>query len=96
MLGAETRLRHEVVVANLPVFNIEMYKPGEIVEARKFLNAGTAADALLAATAWINDSRRYATHFRIVDLDGIIIFDKLVADFNQSALVSFSAPKPGF
>jgi hypothetical protein len=30
----------------------------------------------------INDSRHNATTFRVVDLDGTILFDKLVAEFN--------------
>jgi hypothetical protein len=37
---------------------------------------------LLAAEGWINDRRNDATNFRVVDLDGAIVFDKLVADFN--------------
>jgi len=36
------------VVADLPVFIVEMYTPGEVVEARKPFSAKTAADALLA------------------------------------------------
>jgi len=75
-------LRHEVVVADLSVFIVEMYTPLEIVEARKPFNAETAADALLVAMAWINDSRHNATNFRVIDPDGTVIFDKLVADFN--------------
>ena len=72
----------EVVAADLPVFIVEMYTPGEIVEARKPFSAETAADALVAAEGWINDRRNDATNFRVVDLDGAIVFDKLVADFN--------------
>ena len=49
------------MVAYLPVFIVEMYTPGEIVEARKPFSAKTAADALLAAKAWINDSEHNAT-----------------------------------
>jgi hypothetical protein len=56
---------------------VEMYTPGEIVEARE-----TAADALLAAKGWINDSRHNAANFRVVDPDGTIVFDELVADIN--------------
>ena len=59
-----------------------MYTPGEIVEARKPLGAETAADVLLTAKEWISDSRHNATNFRVVDLDGTILFDKLVAEFN--------------
>jgi hypothetical protein len=62
------------------VFIVEMYTPGEIIEARKPFDTETAADALLAAKAWINDSRHNATNFRVIDLDGIIIIDKLVAE----------------
>ena len=72
----------EVVAADLPVFIVEMYTPGEIVEARRPFSAETAADALVAAEGWINDRRNDATNFRVVDLDGEIVFDKLVADFN--------------
>jgi hypothetical protein len=72
----------EVVAADLPVFIVEMYTPGEIVEARRSFSAETAADALLAAEGWINDRRNDATNFRVVDLDGAIVFDKLVAEFN--------------
>ena len=56
--------------------------PGEIVEARRPFSAETAADALLAAKGWINARRNDATNFRVVDLDGAIMFDKPVADFN--------------
>lgn len=65
------------MAADLPLFIVEMYTPGEIVEARRPFSARTAADALVAAKAWINDSRHNATNFRVVDLDGTIIFDKL-------------------
>jgi hypothetical protein len=37
------------VVADLPVFMIEMYTPGEIVEARRPSIAESATNALLAA-----------------------------------------------
>ena len=70
------------MVADLLVFIVEMYTPGEIVEARKTFSAKTAADALLAAKAWINDSEHNATNFRVVDRDGTILSDKLVTDFN--------------
>ena len=70
------------MVADLPVFIVEMYTPGEIVETRKPFSAKTAADALLAAKAWINDSEHNATNFRVVDRDGTILSDKLVTDFN--------------
>jgi hypothetical protein len=69
------------VAADFAVFMVEMYTPGEIVEARKPFGAASAADALLAAKGWINDSRHNATNFRVIDFHGIIIFDKLVADF---------------
>ena len=70
------------MASDLPLFIVEMYTPGEIVEARRPFGAKTAADALLAATGWINDGRHDATNFRVVDLDGTILFDKLVADFS--------------
>jgi hypothetical protein len=56
--------------------------PGEIVEARRPFGAKTAADVLVAAKGWINDRRHDATNFRDVDLNGTIMFDELVADFN--------------
>jgi hypothetical protein len=58
-----------------------MYTPGEIVEARRPFGAATAAVALLNAKGWINDRRHDATNIRVVDLDGAILFDKLVAEF---------------
>jgi len=67
---------------DLPLFIVEMYTPGEIVEARRPFGAATAADALLNAKGWINDRRHDATNFRVVDLDGTILFDQLVADFS--------------
>ncbi len=70
------------MASNLPLFIVEMYTPGEIVEARRPFGAATAADALLNAKGWINDRRHDATNFRVVDLDGTILFDKLVAEFN--------------
>ena len=63
------------VVADLPLFIVEMYTPREIVEARRPFSAETAEDALLAAKRWINDGRHNATNFRVVDLDGTIMFD---------------------
>jgi hypothetical protein len=68
------------MAADLPLFIVEMYTPGEIVEARRPFSAETTADALLAAKGWINDSRHNAINFRVVDLDGTIIIDKLVAE----------------
>jgi hypothetical protein len=70
------------MASDLPLFMVEMYTPGEIVEARRPFGAETAADALLAAKGWINDSRHNATNVRVVDPDGTILFDKLVAEFN--------------
>ena len=70
------------MASDLPLFIVEMYTPGEIVEARRPFGAETAADALLAAKGWINNRRHDATHFRVVDLDGTILFEKLVAEFN--------------
>jgi len=70
------------VAADLPLFMVEMYTPGEIVEARRAFGAETAADALLAAKGRINARRNDATNFRVVDLDGTIMLDTPVADFN--------------
>ena len=70
------------MASNLPLYIVEMYSPGEIVLARRPFSAVTAEDALLAAKGWINDRRHDATNFRVVDLDGTILFDKLVADFS--------------
>jgi hypothetical protein len=67
---------------SLPQFIVEMYTPGEIVEARRTFRAVNAAEALLAAKGWINDRRHDATSFRVVDLAGAIMFDELVADSN--------------
>jgi hypothetical protein len=61
------------MASDLPLFIVEMYTPGEIVEARRPFGAETAADALLAAKGWINDKRHDATNFRVVDLDGTIL-----------------------
>ena len=70
------------MASDLPLFMVEMYTPGEIVEVRKPFGAETSADALLAAKGWFNDSRHNATNVRVVDPDGTILFDKLVAEFN--------------
>lgn len=70
------------VVTKMLIFIVEMYTPGEIVEARKQFTAETAENALLTAKDWINDSAHNATSLRVVDRDGIILFDKLVSDFN--------------
>jgi hypothetical protein len=67
---------------NLQQFTIEIYTPGEIVEARRTFGAVYAADALLAAKGWINDRQHNATSFRVVDVDGTILFDKLITEFN--------------
>jgi hypothetical protein len=69
------------VAADLPQFIVEMYTPGEIIEARRSFSAETAADALLAAKTWINDKTHGATNFRVVDSDEAIMFDQRVADF---------------
>lgn len=67
---------------DLPVFMVEMYTPGEIVESRRPFGAESAADALLAAKGWINDRRHDAKNYHVIDLDGTVLFDKLVADFS--------------
>jgi hypothetical protein len=68
------------VAADLPLFIVEMHTPGAIVEARRPFRAETAAEALLAAKGWINDSSHNATSFRVVDLDGTTMLDKPVAE----------------
>jgi hypothetical protein len=68
------------VAADLPLYIVEMYTPGEIVEARRPFSAETAADALLNAKGWINNRRHDATNFRVVDLDGTIMLDKPVTE----------------
>ena len=70
------------MAADLPLFIVEMYTPGEIVEARRPFSPETTAEALLAAKGWINARRNDATNFRVVDLDGTIMFDARVVDFN--------------
>ena len=61
----------------LPLFTLEMYTPGEIVESRRSLVAGTFTDALNGSKAWI--SSHNATHLRVVDEQGTVVFDKPVA-----------------
>jgi hypothetical protein len=43
-----------------PLFVIEMYTPGEIVEARRSFSAETNEDVLATAKEWINDRRHNA------------------------------------
>jgi hypothetical protein len=69
------------MVADLQSFTVEMYTPGEIVEARRSFTAETDEDVLSAAKKWINDRSHNATNFRVLDRDGTIVFDKLVAEF---------------
>jgi len=57
------------VSADLPQFIVQMYEPGEIIQARRSFSAETTADALQAAKAQINDKTHGATNFRIVDSD---------------------------
>ena len=66
---------------DLPLFIVEMYTPGEIVEARRPFSAGTATEASLAAKRWINDRTHNATNVRVVDLDGTIMLDEPVTKF---------------
>lgn len=61
------------------VFIVEMYTPGEIVEARKSFSVETVADALRDAMGWISDGGHDATSVRIVDTIGTIMFDTSVA-----------------
>ena len=70
----------KVVAADLPLFIVEMYTPGEIVEARRPFSPETTAEALLPAKGWINDRRYDATNFRVVDRDGTIMLDEPVAE----------------
>ena len=70
------------MIDDFPLFIVEMYTPGEIVEARRPFSAESVAAALRDAKGWITDSRHNAKRFRVVDLDGTIVFDKLVMDFN--------------
>jgi hypothetical protein len=65
--------------AYLLAFMVEMYTPGEIVEARRPFSAETAADPFKAAMAWIKDGGHNATNFRVIDPDGKILFDSIVA-----------------
>jgi len=74
--------RREVVATNLSLFIVEMYTPDEIVEARRSFSAENIESALEDAKPWINDSGHNATSFRVVDRDGVTVFDKLVTDFN--------------
>jgi flavin-binding protein dodecin len=69
------------VAADLPVFIVEMYSPGEIVDSRRSFSAESIEAALADAKRWINDTGHNATSFRVVDLDGATLFDKLVTDF---------------
>ena len=67
------------MASDLPLFMVEMYTPGEIVEARRSFGAKTATDALRVAMGWINDSGHNAIRFRIVNAAGTIACDKPVA-----------------
>ena len=71
-----------IVAADLPLFIVEMYTPDEIVKARRSFRAENIEAALADAKPWINDSGHNATSFRVVDRDGVTVFDKLVTDFN--------------
>ena len=70
------------MAADLPLFIIEMYTPGEIVDSRRSFGAENIEAALADAKPWIKDSLHNATSFRVVDSDGATLFDKLVTDFN--------------
>lgn len=59
------------MAADLPLFIVEMYTPGEIVEARGSFGAETATGALRAAMGWINNGGHNAKSVRIVDAGGI-------------------------
>jgi hypothetical protein len=68
------------VAADLPLFIVEMYSPDEIVEARRSFSAASAEDAFSAAKEWISDSGHGATNFRIIAVDGAIVFDKAITE----------------
>ena len=68
------------MAADLSLFTIEMYTPGEIVEARRSFSAETATAALRAAMGWINDGGHDATSVRIVDTVGTILFVAVLAN----------------
>lgn len=70
------------MAADLPLFVVEMYTPGEIVEARRAFSGETATEALVAAKAWIHDGAHNATSFRVVDFNGTTMFDEPVAGFS--------------
>jgi hypothetical protein len=60
---------------------IEVFAPGEIIEDRLPFAAESIADALIGARGWIKDNMHHATHVRIVDLDGTVMFEKLRSRF---------------
>jgi hypothetical protein len=62
--------------ADLPLFIVEVYTPGEIVEARRSFSAATATEALLVAKAWLGDSSHDATNLRVVDREGRVMLDR--------------------
>jgi len=72
------------VAVDLPLFIVEMYSPGEIVDSRRSFSAENIESALEDARPWINDSAHNATSFRVVDRDGAAVFDKLVTEFNET------------
>ena len=76
---AAVRDRQEVVAKESTVFIVEMYTPGQIVEARRTVGAETATDALRAAMGWINDGGHDAASVRVLDTVGTIMFDTPVA-----------------
>lgn len=75
-----TGIGHHDMVADLSVFVVEMYTLGEIVEARKSFDAASATDALVIAKAWLIGSEHNATNFRVVDLAGTILIDRLMTN----------------
>ena len=70
------------MAADLTLFIVEMYTPGEIVDSRRSFGAENIEAALADAKPWIKDSGHNATSFRVVDSDGATLFDKFVTDFN--------------
>jgi hypothetical protein len=77
---AQRKIGHEVVAADLPLFIVEVYSPDEIAEARRSFSAASAEDAFLVAKKWIRDSEHGAANFRIIAVDGAIVFDKAITE----------------
>jgi hypothetical protein len=88
LLKVQMHKGREVVAANLLLFIVEMYTPDEIVEARRSFSADNIESALENTKPWIHNSGHNAMSFRVVDRDGVTVFDKLVTDFNYAQMAS--------